>query len=143
MIFSIAVIITSFLVGFAMKRAGLCTYAAVLQIVNVRRADRLLDFLAASAWATVTIIVCSWIWPNLIQLSGSHEHYIFAFIGGIILGLGAYLNKGCIFGTFVQIVGGNLSYVTTLIGMSVGVILMHEYLINVTPAITQTSLVSL
>ena len=133
MFFTTLAFFTSFLVGFAMKRGGLCTYAAVLQIVNQRRTDRMITFLGAAAWASILIVPLSWWWPDWVSLSRVHNHMITAVSGGMVLGLGAYLNKGCIFGTFVQLVGGNLTYVTTLIGMSIGVVITHQYLTGLVP----------
>jgi uncharacterized membrane protein YedE/YeeE len=142
MIFSIVVISTSFLVGFAMKRGGLCTYAAVLQIVNFRRVDRLFDFLGAAAWATLAVVSLSWWAPVHVSLSGTHDQIIMAVSGGLILGLGAYINRGCVFGTFVQLVGGNMTYMATLVGMSAGVIITHEFFNDIVPEITRASVVT-
>lgn len=142
MLFSIAVITTSFLVGFAMKRGGLCTYAAVLQIVNLRRADRLFDFLGAAAWAAVVVVTLSWWLPLHVSLSGTHVQISMAMSGGFVLGLGAYINRGCVFGTFVQLVGGNLTYLATLLGMSAGVVITHALLNDIVPEITRTSVVT-
>lgn len=50
------------------------------------------------------------------------------------------------FGTFVQLVGGNLTYVATLIGMSLGVVITYQYFVEfipVTPNVTQVARPSL
>ena len=134
MLFTIGVIFTSFLVGFAMKRGGLCTYAAVLQIVHQKRLERMLVFLGAAAWATLIILPLSWSWPDWINLSHTHHHLMVAIIGGALLGIGAFLNKGCFFGTFVQLVSGNLNYLATLFGLSAGIVITHLYLNQYIPA---------
>ena len=64
MLFYFAVIVISFLVGFAMKRGGLCTYAAVTQMVNDRRMERMMVFLGVAAWATVIILPLHWSFIN-------------------------------------------------------------------------------
>ena len=133
-LFTLAVIFISFLVGFAMKRGGLCTYAAVLQIVHHKRLDRMLVFLGAAAWSTLIILPLSWSWPEWIKLSLTHHQLMITMIGGALLGVGAFLNKGCFFGTFVQLVGGNLNYLATLSGLSSGIILTHLYLNHYIPA---------
>ena len=130
MLFSLVVIIISFLVGFAMKRGGLCTYAAVVQIVHEKRLERLMLFLGATAWATLIVLPLYWLMPNKFSLSLTHHHTQIALLGGAILGMGAFLNKGCFFGTFVQLVSGNLNYLATLLGLSAGVIITHQYLNN-------------
>ncbi len=135
MTFGIAAIITAFCVGFAMKRGGLCTYAAALQIVQQRRTGRLLDFLGASAWAALVVVPLAWWLPQNIELSGTHHEWLIAAAGGILLGIGAWVNRGCVFGTFVQLVGGNMNYLATLPGMALGVALGEITLVDFTPAI--------
>ncbi len=49
-------IVIAFLVGFAMKYGGLCTYAAAQQIIREKRFDRLLAFLGAAGWATLLVV---------------------------------------------------------------------------------------
>ena len=122
----VAAAFTAFIVGFAMKRGGLCTYAAAVQIVQQRTGERMFAFLGAAACATIIIVPLSWWAPHLVALSFTHSNFTISIWGGLILGLGAYLNKGCMFGTFVQLVGGNSTYVATLIGMSIGVVITYQ-----------------
>ncbi len=122
-----------------MKRGGLCTYAAVLQIVHHRQPDRMLIFMGTAAWATLIILPLSWFWPNLIKLSHTHHFLTLAIIGGGVLGVGAFLNKGCFFGTFVQLVSGNLNYLATLFGLSAGVVVTQLFLSKYIPATSITT----
>jgi uncharacterized membrane protein YedE/YeeE len=117
-----------------MKRGGLCTYAAVLQIIHHKRLERMMLFLGAAAWSTLAILPLYWFIPNQINLTLTHHHLFIALIGGIVLGIGAFLNKGCFFGTFVQLVSGNLNYLATLVGLSTGVIFTRLYLNSYIPA---------
>lgn len=130
MLFSLAVIFTAFLVGFAMKQGGLCSYAAVVQIVNDRRHERMMVFGGVVAWATLIILPLHWMFPSKISLALTHYDLIIALVGGVLLGLGAFLNRGCFFGTFVALVSGNINYVATLLGLSIGVAITHFYLEN-------------
>ena len=133
MLFTVTAAITAFIVGFAMKRGGLCTYVAALQIVQQRTAERMFAFLGAAAWATIVIVPLSWWFPDWVKLSYTHNYIATAIAGGLIIGLGAYLNKGCMFGTFVQLVGGNSTYVATLIGMSIGAAITYQYFVEAIP----------
>ncbi len=139
MAFEIAAILAAFFVGFAMKRGGLCTYAAALQIVEQRRIDRLLDFLGAAAWAALVVVPLAWWQPQWFTLSGTHQQWSTTLAGGALLGLGAWVNRGCVFGTFVQLVGGNLNYLATLLGMALGVALAESSLADVSPALAAVS----
>lgn len=140
MLFTATATVIAFIVGFAMKRGGLCTYVAALQIIQQRTAERMFTFLGAAAWAAIVIIPLSWWFPNWVTLSYTHNYVTTTIAGGLIIGLGAYLNKGCMFGTFVQLVGGNLTYVATLLGMLAGAALTYQYFaesipitLNITP----------
>ena len=91
-------------------------------------------FLGAAAWATLIILPLYWLMPDQFSLSLTHHHTFIAIIGGTILGVGAFFNKGCFFGTFVQLVSGNFNYLATLLGLSTGVILTHQYLADSIPS---------
>ena len=133
MLSTLAVICISFLVGFAMKRGGLCTYAATLQIIHHKRLDLMMIFLGASAWATLTVLPLYWSMPEQLSLSLTHQNSLIAVIGGAVLGVGAFINKGCFFGTFVQLVSGNLNYISTLFGLALGTVVAHLYMNNYIP----------
>lgn len=132
-------IAVAFAVGFAFKRAGLCTYAAAEDIVQHRDPGRLLVFVGAIAWAALVVVPLNWLFPRLFALSDSHGLWLTALLGGLVMGLGAHLNRGCIFGTFVQLVSGNLTYLGTLAGISLGVILVDQLPGLVAPALDRTS----
>ena len=136
MLATVALVALTFVVGFAMKRGGLCTYAAVIQVVHHERAERFVTFLGAAAWSALISIPLFWLHPAWVRLPGLHDHVIAAISGGLIFGLGAFLNRGCIFGTFVQLTGGNLTYLATLAGMAGGVVGTHQFFDH---AIPQTS----
>ena len=121
MAIDIGAIITAFCVGFAMKRGGLCTYAAALQIVRQRKFNQLLDFLGAASWAALVVVPLAWWLPQWVGLSGTRNGWLTA-------------TAGCVFGTFVQLVGGNINYLTTLLGMALGVALAEITLIDITHA---------
>lgn len=72
--------------------------------------------------------------PKQIGLSLTHYDWLIALSGGAVLGLGAFLNKGCFFGTFAALVSGNINYIATLFGLSMGVAITHIYISNVIPS---------
>ncbi len=137
---AVAVIGTAFLVGFAMKYGGLCTYTAALQIVREQRFERLMAFLGAAGWAALLVVPMAWLQPDVLQLSATHYQWRMVLLGGVLLGAGAWLNRGCIFGTFVQITGGNLDYVATLVGMVAGAVAAKYGLSDIAILRTETTL---
>ncbi len=115
-------VFTAFAVGFAMKYGGLCTYAATLQILRGGRFERLLAFFAAAARAALVIVPSSWFRPETAMPERTHARWPPALAGGMLLVPGAHLNRGRVFGTFVQLAGGNLTYVATLFGLVAGAV---------------------
>ena len=98
MLTTLAVILVSFLVGFAMKRGGLCTYAAVIQMVHHKKIERMMVFLGAAAWATLIVLPLYWLTPHWsttqqFSLSLTHHQALIALIGGAVLGIGAFLTQ--------------------------------------------------
>ena len=140
MIFDSIAVVAAFMVGFAMKRGGLCTYAAALQIVRSGQFERLFAFLGAAAWTVVAIVPLRWFWTDAIQQVSTHSQWSLTLIGGVLLGLGAYLNRGCVFGTFVQLVGGNLTYLFTLLGLACGAVFAKAKLSTVLPVLHDSAL---
>ncbi len=136
---SLLAMVIAFGTGFAMKYGGLCTYAAAVQIVREHRFERLMAFLGAAAWAALIIVPLSWLQPDTMRLSATHERWSMVLIGGVVLGLGAWLNRGCVFGTFVQLTGGNLTYVATLMGMVAGAVGAKHALSEIAPLRTEAS----
>ncbi len=134
------VVVTAFVVGFAMKYGGLCTYAAAVQIVRERRFERLFTFLSAAAWRALIVVPLAWLSDGALHLAATHRDWLAALAGGVVLGLGAYLNRGCVFGTFVQLTGGNLTYLATLLGMASGAVIVTAWLADMSPIVAEPAL---
>jgi len=130
-------IVTALGVGFALKYGGLCTYAAALQMVRQRDFERLAAFLGAAAAATLLILPVAWWHGNLLQLPATHLDWNSMIAGGLLIGAGAWLNRGCFFGTFVQLVGGNLTYLATLAGLLGGALSARWWLAGAIPETLQ------
>ena len=113
-------VLLAFGVGFAMKYGGLCTYAAARQWVRHQRFELLHAFLAAAAFSALLLLPMAWLQPGGLRLAMTHDQWLTALSAGLVLGAGAWLNRGCVFGTFVQLTGGNLNYLATLIGLAAG-----------------------
>ncbi len=139
MLLAFSAVALAFAVGFGMKRAGLCTYAAAEDIILRGDPGRLVVFVGASAWAALVVVPLSWVYPGFLTLSHSHGLWLTALLGGLVLGLGAHLNQGCTFGTFIRLVGGDLTYLGTLAGMSLGVILVDRLPGLTAPALDRSS----
>jgi toxin CptA len=105
--------------GFAIQRGATCTVAAVDEVLTTRRAHRLLAMLEASLWVAGGLALA-----QLANLAGSmpagYEVSFWTVVGGALLGLGAWVNKACVFGAVARLGSGEWAYAATPVGFYVG-----------------------
>ena len=105
--------------GFAIQRGATCTVAAVDEIVSKRRAHRLLAMLEASLWVAGGLALA-----QLANLAGSmpvgYDVSVWTVAGGALLGLGAWVNRACVFGAVARFGSGEWAYAATPVGFYVG-----------------------
>lgn len=105
--------------GFAIQRGGTCTVAAVDEILTNHRADRLWAMLEASLWVAGGLALA-----QLAHLAGSmpagHALSVWTVAGGVLLGVGAWVNRACVFGAIARLGSGEWAYAATPLGYYVG-----------------------
>ena len=105
--------------GFAIQRGATCTVAAVDEVLTQRRAYRLVAMLEASLWVAGGLALA-----QLAHLAGSmpagNEASAWTVIGGVLLGLGAWVNRACVFGAVARFGSGEWAYAATPLGFYVG-----------------------
>jgi len=105
--------------GFAIQRGATCTVAAVDEVLTKRRAHRLVAMLEASLWVAGGLALA-----QLANLSGSmpagYAVSAWTVVGGAVLGLGAWVNKACVFGAVARLGSGEWAYAATPVGFYVG-----------------------
>jgi toxin CptA len=115
----IAAMVCVGLMGFAIQRGATCTVAAVDEVLNKRRAYRLLAMLEASLWVAGGLALA-----QLAHLAGSmpasYEASAWTVVGGALLGLGAWVNRACVFGAVARLGSGEWAYAATPLGFYVG-----------------------
>lgn len=101
--------------GYAIQHSGTCMVAAIDELLDGRRTERLLALVEAGLWVSGSILV----WRQL----GGHAALPVGYLpsassalGGILLGLGALLAGACMFGAVARIGSGQVSYVMTPFG---------------------------
>jgi hypothetical protein len=107
------------LMGFAIQRGATCTVAAVDEILAQRTARRLLAMLEASLWVAGglligTLLQLTMFAPAGVPLTAS------LVLGGVLLGLGAFVNRGCVFGAIARLSNGEWAYLATPLGFLAG-----------------------
>lgn len=105
--------------GFAIQRGGTCTVAAVDEVLTSRRIHRLTAMLEASLWVAGGLAIA-----QLLHLAGSMPSGFaidrWTVVGGVLLGLGAWVNGACVFGAIARLGSGEWAYLLTPIGFYVG-----------------------
>lgn len=107
------------LMGYAIQRGATCMVAAVDEIVSARRAHRLIAMLEASLWVSAGLVIA-----QFLHLAGAMPAPLPVTIataaGGALLGLGAWVNRACVFGAIARLGSGEWSYVFTPLGFLLG-----------------------
>ena len=105
--------------GFAIQRGGTCMVAAVDEVLTSRRARRLLAMLEASLWVAGALAL-----GQLVHLARSmpagYAASSWTVVGGVLLGLGAWVNRACVFGAVARLGSGEWAYVATPVGFYAG-----------------------
>jgi hypothetical protein len=120
--FSAAVLVSALcagVMGYAIQRGATCTVAAVDEVLSKRRANRLLAMGEASLWVAGGLAVANFAgWHAVMPAAYPVSAWI--VIGGALLGLGAWIEKACVFGAIARFGSGDWSYAATPAGFYAG-----------------------
>ena len=119
--------------GFAIQRGATCTVAAVDEVVSKRSARRLVSLLEASVWVAGGLLVAQTLhW--LPAMPGGYALNGWTIAGGALLGLGAWVNRACVFGAIARLGSGEWAYVITPVGFYVGCLTVGPLFAAVKPS---------
>lgn len=107
------------LMGYAIQRGATCTVAAVDEVLTERSGRRLLSLVEAAIWVAGGLIVAQTL-QLLPQMPAGYAVSAWTVVGGVLLGLGAFVNRACVFGAIARLGCGEWAYVLTPIGFFVG-----------------------
>jgi uncharacterized membrane protein YedE/YeeE len=107
------------LMGYAIQRGATCTVAAVDELLTRRKAKRLIAMLEASLWVTGGLALAK-LFGMLPVTPPAYPVSAWVFIGGALLGFGAWLNGACVFGAIARFGSGDPNYLATPIGFYLG-----------------------
>ena len=105
--------------GYAVQRGATCTVAAVDEVLTERSARRLVSLVEAALWVTGGLLVAQAL-RLLPQMPAGYAVSTWTVVGGVLLGLGAFVNGACVFGAIARLGSGEWAYVLTPIGFFVG-----------------------
>jgi len=95
------------ILGLSAQRAGICTVKAVAELFSSRRPYMLLSFSKTSLWAAAVMMI-----SGVVGYDSVFQHWPIAWLGvsgGLVFGVGAGVNGGCVFSTLTRAVDGNFN----------------------------------
>lgn len=105
--------------GFANQRGGTCTVAAIEEIVSTHRFGRLLALFETSLWVGGGLLLLNA--ANALPTKPrGYAAGLSTVAGGILFGLGAFVNRACLFGTVARLGSGEWAYAATPAGVFIG-----------------------
>src|SRR2546423_8054340 len=122
MLLSLAVVVSVLcagVMGYAIQRGATCTVAAVDEALTRGKANRLVAMGEASLWVAGGLAVAS-VAGALPAMPAAYAVSVWTFAGGALLGLGAWVNKACVFGAIARFGSGEWSYAATPVGFYLG-----------------------
>jgi uncharacterized membrane protein YedE/YeeE len=107
------------LMGYAIQRGATCTVAAVDELLTKRKAKRLIAMGEASLWVAGGLALAK-LFGVLPAMPAAYPVSVWVFVGGLLLGFGAWLNGACVFGAIARFGSGDPNYLATPIGFYLG-----------------------
>lgn len=112
-------LLCALIMGYAIQRGATCTVAAVSQLVDQGKWGRFVGLMEAALWVAGGLLLARAL-GFLPDLPAGRAVTSATFVGGILLGAGAYVNKACVFGTVAKIGSRDWAYLATPIGFVAG-----------------------
>lgn len=105
--------------GFAIQRGGTCCVAAMEELLSQGRARRWAAMLEASLWVAGGLALAQ-LAQVAFSVPAANAITAGTVIGGVILGLGAWLNGACVFGAIARLGSGQWAQAITPVGFFFG-----------------------
>lgn len=112
-------LLSAALMGLAIQRGATCMVAAVDEALSHRRAHRAAALAEAAVWVGGLAFLAAAVgWlrmtPTVYPVTPG------TVAGGVLLGLGAWVNRACVFGAVARIGAGQWAYLATPVGFFLG-----------------------
>lgn len=114
-----AALLSAALMGLAIQRGATCMVAAVDEMLTHRRANRAAALAEAAVWVGgLAFVAAAMGW--LTMTPAAYPVTLGTVAGGVLLGLGAWVNRACVFGAVARIGSGEWAYLATPLGFFLG-----------------------
>jgi toxin CptA len=120
--------------GFAIQRGATCTVAAVEEVVARHTCRRLIALVEASIWVAGGLLLVDALHLSP-PIAPGHALTAATVAGGVLLGVGAYINGACVFGAIARFGSGDASYIATPIGIYAGSLVVTTGFVPVAAAL--------
>jgi toxin CptA len=118
--------------GFAIQRGATCTVAAMDEIVSKRSGKRLWAMLEAALWVAVGLGLAQRMhWLGALPKGYALSQW--TFVGAVLLGFGAWVNKACVFGAIARLGSGEWAYAVTPVGYYLGCLSVQAVFLTTAP----------
>ena len=107
------------IMGYAIQRGATCMVAAVNEVLTEHSAWRLLGLAEAAVWVAGGVLLWR-VMGGLETLPIGYPATPATVAGGLLLGLGAFVTRACVFGAIARFGSGEWAYVLTPIGFFLG-----------------------
>lgn len=108
--------------GFSIQQGGTCMVGAVNQLIIERRPGKAIALIECSLWVLALGMVTTAAGYGF-QASPHYPAGLSVVLGGVLLGLGAWTNDACVFGSIARIGKRDLNYLLTPPGYFLGSLL--------------------
>lgn len=106
--------------GYAAQRGSICAVRGVEAVIEERSPRLFLSFLRASGWVALVSMPLIWLGAGDVRLASNIWPSVPILAGAFLFGVGAAINGGCSFGTLLRLAAGDISFLLTLVGLSLG-----------------------
>ena len=114
-----AALLSAALMGLAIQRGATCMVAAVDEVLTYRRANRVAALAEAAVWVGgLAFLAAAMGWLSMTP--AAYPVTLGTVAGGVLLGLGAWVNRACVFGAVARIGSGEWAYLATPLGFFLG-----------------------
>ncbi len=120
------------LMGYAIQRGATCTVAAVAEIARDGSAKRLIALGEAALWVAGGLLVARAMGLTT-ELPSGFAITGWTVLGAMLLGIGAWTNDACVFGSIARFGSGDWAYALTPLGFYAGVLSVSALFPGVMP----------
>lgn len=107
------------LMGYGVQRGATCAVSAMDEIVSHRRAGKLIAIVEAGLWVAGLLLLLRALGLTMAAPKG-YTIGAWTILGGVLLGLGAWVNRACVFGTVARVGSREWVYLLTPVGFVTG-----------------------